>query len=232
MQIRKQGLSQEGLKLIACVSMLVDHIGMLFLPGLGFRMIGRIAFPIYCFLLVEGEHYTRNPKRYALRLAIGALLSELPYDLACYGGWSWAHQSVMVTLLLGFFALRVIRWEGNALVKLAGVGACAAAAHFLRVSYGCNGVLLIALLALTREAKHRWLAQLLCMLVVFGRMSSVTLFSIAGFGFTLQMLGAASVIPIALYSGRKATAGKAVQWGFYLFYPAHQAVLYLLKVLF
>jgi membrane protein implicated in regulation of membrane protease activity len=72
------------------------------------RVIGRFAFPIYCFLLAEGAHCTRNPKKYALRMAIGAVLSELPYDLAFYGGWTMENQSVMITLLLGFGALEAI----------------------------------------------------------------------------------------------------------------------------
>ena len=72
---KKQGLSQEGLKLIACVTMLIDHIGAAFVPWMWLRMVGRIAFPIYCFLLAEGAFYTRNPRRYGARLAVGALLA-------------------------------------------------------------------------------------------------------------------------------------------------------------
>ena len=58
----KSGISQEGLKLMACVTMLIDHIGAIFFPYISwFRIIGRISFPIYCFLLAEGIHYTRSP---------------------------------------------------------------------------------------------------------------------------------------------------------------------------
>ena len=56
-------LPQEGLKLIACAAMLLDHIGAVFCSGIGLRIIGRIAFPIYCFLLAEGIHYTREPRK-------------------------------------------------------------------------------------------------------------------------------------------------------------------------
>lgn len=81
----KRGLSQETLKIIACVTMLLDHIGATFCPGIGLRIVGRIAFPIYCFLLAEGVHYTHSPKKYGLRLLIGALLSEIPFDLLFFG---------------------------------------------------------------------------------------------------------------------------------------------------
>ena len=113
--MEKRGISQEALKLIACVTMLIDHVGATLVwnyylhnPTLELycfynvlRLIGRVAFPIYCFLLAEGAHYTRNPKKYALRLAVGAALAEIPCDIAFFDGMTLAHSSVMVTLLLG-----------------------------------------------------------------------------------------------------------------------------------
>ena len=117
-------ISQEGLKLLACLTMLIDHIGASLMIRLIqktsaqtaslvqlyylMRIIGRIAFPIYCFLLVEGAHYTRNPKKYGLRLFVGMLLSEIPFDLAFDGRIDMTSSSVMVTLLLGFCAVTVM----------------------------------------------------------------------------------------------------------------------------
>ena len=109
--MRKKILPQEALKLIACVTMFIDHFGHAIVPYLSIphmevvyyicRCIGRIAFPIYCFLLVEGMRYTRSPQKYIHRLGIGMLLSELPFDILFEGGFSWEYQSVMVTLTLG-----------------------------------------------------------------------------------------------------------------------------------
>lgn len=100
--MKTKGLSQEGLKLIACVTMLIDHIGATlvmqllrnanaYIPELWtlyctMRVIGRVAFPIYSFLLVEGFHHTRDVKKYVGRLGIGMLLSEIPFDVAFNGG--------------------------------------------------------------------------------------------------------------------------------------------------
>src|SRR5699024_500130 len=95
--MKEKGLSQEGLKLLACLTMLLDHIGATLVPGWTLRIIGRLAFPIFCFLLAEGAHYTKNPAKYAFRLAIGAILSEIPFDFALFGGWTWYYQSVMLT---------------------------------------------------------------------------------------------------------------------------------------
>ena len=121
--MKKSGLSQETLKIIACVTMLIDHVGATVVESQFFvtpfdgiyylyfamRIIGRVAFPIYCFLLAEGAHYTHNPRKYALRLFIGALLSEPGFDIALFGGWTWENQSVMVTLLLGFGMVELMK---------------------------------------------------------------------------------------------------------------------------
>lgn len=119
--MEKRGISQEELKLIACATMLLDHIGMAFCSGIGLRIIGRVAFPIYCFLLAEGVHYTRSPKKYFLRLLIGAALAEIPFDLLVFGKLSLAYSSVMVTLLLGFLfaqAAKRVRRMGHKLLLI------------------------------------------------------------------------------------------------------------------
>ena len=83
--MREKGIYQEELKLLACVTMLVDHIGAVLVPGFALRIIGRIAFPIFCFVLAEGAYHTRDPRKYGIRLLIGLLLSELHFDLLFSG---------------------------------------------------------------------------------------------------------------------------------------------------
>ena len=152
----KRPLPQEGLKFLACAIMLLDHIGATLIPWGTLRIIGRLAFPIFCFLLAEGAHYTRNPRNYLLRLGIGAILSELPFDLALFGSWSWQHQSVMITLLLGAMALLAMKRMTQPLLKVLVLLLFACLADFMNTDYGGAGVLLIGLFGLTRERKYGW----------------------------------------------------------------------------
>ena len=117
-------LSGTALKRIACLSMLIDHIGAALLENGLFRqnavwqggvrldfvmrMAGRLAFPIYCFLLVEGFVHTHDFRKYALRMLGFALLSEFPFDWAFFSGVWWGHQNVYFTLLLGLLAMKAL----------------------------------------------------------------------------------------------------------------------------
>lgn len=236
--MKKTGLSQETLKIIACVTMLIDHVGAsvvetqffetpsVALSSLYFamRIIGRVAFPIYCFLLAEGAHYTRSPRNYAIRLSIGVLLSELPFDFALFGGLTWAYQSVMVTLLLGFGMLELMKKCPKYWMKLLAVIPFALAAQWLNTDYGGYGVAVVALFGLTRELPHCREIQLVGLSILCILMNSAEV-SFGAIEVPIELFAVFSMIPICLYSGRKATASKAVQLGFYLFYPVHLAVL-------
>lgn len=215
----KKGLSQEGLKLIACVSMLLDHIGaMLFPDQIWFRVIGRLAFPIFCFLLVEGMARTRDAGKYRNRLLLGVLLAELPFDLAVCGGISWGRCSVMVTLYLASWAIYWINKE-NGFGGLAAVLGLILAAEIVNCDYGALGVVTVLVL---HRAKGQWLliALWLGLLNWSGTQSGIDL---------LQIFTVASVLPMMCYDGRKLTRSKWIQWGFYLFYPVHLMLLYFVK---
>ena len=246
--MQKRGLSQEGLKLIACIAMLLDHIGAVivmayFENATGenkvmflelyemLRMIGRLAFPIYCFLLVEGFCHTHNPKRYALRLLGSVFLAEIPYDLAIYGKITWQHQSVMITLLLGFLMLMAMEKNSKLWWKLLVVIPFALLAGVANSDYGAKGIFVVALFALTRGHKWDRILQIFGLWCIFAPFYIVTPLSWlqTGFAITIQELAALAIVPISLYDGRKATKSKVVQSVFYLFYPAHLLVLYLLK---
>lgn len=236
--MKKSGLSQETLKIIACVTMLIDHVGATVVESQFFvtpfdgiyylyfamRIIGRVAFPIYCFLLAEGAHYTHDPRKYALRLFIGALLSEPGFDFALFGGWTWENQSVMVTLLLGFGMVELMEKCPKYWMKLLAVVPFFFAAEWMKTDYGGYGVAIVALFWLTRELPNRRMIQLVGLAALCLMMNNAAI-SFGVIQIPIELFALFAMIPICLYSGRKATASRAVQLGFYLFYPVHLAVL-------
>lgn len=223
--MEKKGLSQETLKVIACMTMLLDHVGAMFVRGYTLRIIGRIAFPIFCFLMAEGAYYTKNPRKYALRLLIGALLSEIPFDLAFQRGLTWRSQSVMVTLLLGFLAVEAIQNTQNNLLKLLAVSAGFALGQLLQTDYGGYGVLLIVLFS---QARRKWWLQTV-LVAMFAWMMDSVLVQVLGMRIPIEMFALLAMLPIGCYSGRKRSDSKVLQWAFYLFYPVHLTVLVVIR---
>ena len=231
--MRQKGLPQEVLKLIACVTMLVDHFGHAIVPGLpvmhmvelyyACRIIGRIAFPIYCFLLVEGMRRTRNPQKYILRLGIGVLLAEIPFDLLFEGGFSWGYQSVMVTLTLGALMLFCMRKTEKKWWRLLMVLPFAVLAELAKCDYGGWGIAMIAVFALL----DRFSLQFAGVLLVAAAMPSAGI-TVFGVFFSCELAALLAMLPIGFYSGRKLTYNRALQWSFYLFYPVHLLILWLI----
>lgn len=234
--MKKKILSQESLKLIACITMMVDHFGHAIVPELPVpymvdlyytcRIIGRIAFPIYCFLLVEGMYHTRNPGKYIGRLAIGILLAELPFDILFEGCISWEYQSVMVTLTLGAIMLLCMGKTEKIWLKLLLVLPFIVLAELARSDYGGWGIAMIAVFALF----DRFSLQCLGLLLVNSLMDSAAI-PIFGLPVSVQLFAVLALIPIAFYCGKKLTYSRAVQWGFYLFYPAHLLILWVILLI-
>ena len=107
-------ISSFGLHLLAMGLMLCDHIGLAFAPqALWMRCVGRLAFPIFAFLAAEGFRRTRSRAGYARRLALGALLSEIPYDLLVFGRpFHWSGQNVLWTLLIALGCMELLHRMG------------------------------------------------------------------------------------------------------------------------
>ena len=227
LQNRLPGLPQEGLKLLAAGTMLLDHVGyLLCADALWMRAAGRLAFPLYAFLLVEGFYHTGNYVKYLGRLLLCALLSELPYDLALWGGVTPEHQNVLVTLALGLLCLWLLEQARGlrrpALRVLGSAGAIWAAsvmAEGVSSDYGALGIWYVALFYFTYDLP-RW--------GFFPRAAGLALLSAAYMRSfqDLQLLSAGAAAVLLCYNGRRATGSRAVQTGFYLFYPVHLLVLW------
>lgn len=103
------GISADCLKVIAMVTMLIDHVGAALFPNLEIlRLIGRTSFPIYVWLLVMGFVHTSSRKKYMLQMAVCAILSEVPFDLAFSGGLTFRWQNIYFSLLWGLILMTVL----------------------------------------------------------------------------------------------------------------------------
>ena len=220
----KKPIPQEGLKLLACGAMLVDHWALLFGKSIWFRALGRLAFPIYCFLISEGLAHTRNRRRYFGRLALMALVTEPIYDLAFYPRAIWRGQNVLWTLLLGGLLLDRLDETREPVEKLFWFLLFPLAGELLGVSYGMWGIALIALFGLTRGQPGAVLSQTLGMALLSLCMGSIPI-AVLGWNLPVQLFSVFAMVPIGLYSGRKSTKSPWVSRAFYLFYPLHLLVL-------
>ena len=150
---RYRVLNGFHLKLIAVCTMFIDHMGDTLFPGvMWLRCIGRVAFPIFCFLIAEGCVHTHDRKKYALRLLVFAVLSEIPFNLMTgWAVWNPYDQNVLWTLLLG----AAVCWIMDGVLKrrtapaFVLIGAAMVAAFWLLevfcTDYGGWGMLLVAM---------------------------------------------------------------------------------------
>ena len=137
----------------------------------------------------------------------------------------------MITLLLGFGMLMAMNKVPKLWLKLLLVLPFALMAKKLGTDYGAKGILVIAAFAFTRNLPRKHLLQALLLWFIFSPNHLMMLNWLDGFRITVLERAVVAVVPIALYNGQKATKSKALQWGFYLFYPVHLLVLYLLQTI-
>ena len=213
-------LSGSALKIIAVVSMVIDHCAYYLMDGNTMaydvmRCFGRIAFPVFAFLVAEGFAHTRNRMRYFLSLLLFAAVSEVPWYLL--NGADGTHN-VMFTLALGVAALAAFeRLRGHRALAIAAILLAALLAEVSGLDYGWRGIVVILVLHLFRSKKYSQSARLLQFAFVFPFMS---------YYGTIGALLACSVI--LLYDGTRGFIhGNLAKYGFYAFYPAHLFLLWL-----
>lgn len=212
-------MTTSTLKIIACISMLIDHIGAILFPQMIiFRIIGRIAFPIFAFLIVEGFYHTKSISKYLMRLGAFALISEFAFDRAFHGSWiEFSSQNVFFTLLIGLFAIVLydhFKEENKVFAILFAIG-CALVNEWIGADYGLFGILIIFGFYQYRgknTAIFFWLLFLNSMALNFT--SPITLFQLA------------SLPLICVYNQKK---GINLKYLFYAFYPVHLLILYFIQ---
>lgn len=233
-------INSNLLKSLAMIFMLLDHMWATIIPGNQWMTnVGRLAFPIFAFLIVEGFTHTSDLNKYIKRLFVFALISEIPFNLIYTGSWVFPfHQNVMFTLLLGLLCISEIdKIKKNKELKIR-TKSILKIILFLLISvigfvdYGITGVLTIIIFYIFKDFKLAWLGQLISLIllyVVFFKGQSVVI-NILDFEYflPLQSIGVLSLIPIWLYNGEKGKKNKILQYLFYWFYPMHMLGLYLI----
>lgn len=228
------------LSIIAIVLMVVDHLWATIVPGNQWMTwVGRMAFPIFAFQITEGYIHTSNFRKYALRLFLFGLISEIPFNYFYASSIFYPyHQNVMFTLLLGLLAINIIdkmRRKSNfknILLWSAGVVGICLLATISFVDYGAMGVLTIVSFYLFRDFSWAWVGQFISLFMLNNVFYTGMYIPIQIFGYALefQTQGFAifALVPIWLYNGKKGSNNQILKYGFYAFYPAHLYILYLL----
>lgn len=219
-------MTSSTLKIIACLTMLVDHIGATLFPGeIIFRIIGRIAFPIFAFLIVEGYFRTKNVKKYLLRLSLFALVSEIPFDLAFNGSMLEFHsQNVFFTLAITLLAIIIYDKlkESNKVLGIICVVLLSFFNQMIGADYGMFGIGIIFVFYLYRTQKVRLFVALLIIDVVMCSLYTLMIQEVNPWSF-IQIFELIALLFIFKFNEKK---GLSLRYLFYIFYPGHLLLLH------
>ena len=235
-------LSSAALHIIAMFCMLCDHLWGTVIPGNQWlTIVGRLAFPIFAFLIVEGYTHTKDLRRYALRLLLFALFSEIPFDLMLSGRvWNPLHQNVLWTFLLGLWMIHLNeqarRTERVWLISLTAIGTLALGmllGTLGMVDYYGAGVATVLVFYFFRGRRWWDLAAQICALyylyteTIGGLYFEVKLLG-GSFEIVQQSLALFALLPIWLYNGHQGYHARWFRLFNYLFYPVHMLLLWLI----
>lgn len=222
-------ITSFSLHLIAMTCMLLDHMWATIIPGnMWMYYIGRLAFPIFAFLLVEGYFHTKDLKKYMQRLFIVALLSEIPFNLMNSGSIiAPFHQNVLWTFLIGLVCLKKIDNKKFSPSTLFTCIISILIATICMCDYGGFGIMTILVFYFFRKKKLLQLVGLYLINFVFIQNMDIP---ILNFFFPVQGFALFSLLFIWLYKGKQGVHSPWIQWMNYLFYPIHILILSLIAI--
>jgi hypothetical protein len=241
-------MTTSMLKVIAVLLMLIDHTGAVIFPNaIILRLIGRLSFPIFAYLIVVGYTKTKSFSKYLTRLMIFAGLSQIPFSLAFgdqssilnftdflsfFIGGSDPHLNVFFTLALGLLAIRVWDKEESELGRVIIIVSLAIVAKDLYTDYNMYGIAMILAFYIFRDNKIKTVISQTIVYILFD--ASQVLFYVNKYpGITLELtwfsqaLSLLALIFIFKYNHKK---GKDLKYFFYAFYPLHLLVLGLIRI--
>ena len=221
---RRLRLSASALKLIGAAAMLCDHLCVILLPGqLWLRYIGRLSMPIFAFFIAEGMRRTSDRGRYILRITSVGAVCQAVYLIA---GGDPLYMNILLTYALACALIAAAdpllkgrRGRGDIIAAVIAIGAAAALLCLLDFSYGVWAVLVISAAYFIPRPELR-LAAMLVILTVYSAVCAKD-------GYAYQIFSLASLPLIALYRGDRGM--KLPRYFFYIFYPAHLALLWIIR---
>ena len=233
-----------SLHIMAMAFMLCDHLWGTIIQGNDWlTCIGRLTFPIYAFMIVEGYFHTKNLKKYVGRLLIFAILSEIPFNLAMGSGLFYPiHQNVLWSFLI---SIGLIHWNEKVkekqvwkriLVEIASVCIGYVVGLITFVDYYHAGILMVLVFYFFRHKKWWcYLGQFICMWYINCDMLGGLQYEMNVLGQTYfisrQGFALLALIPIWFYKGKQGYHSKTLQFIYYAFYPVHLLILGILKFL-
>lgn len=233
------------LHIMAMLFMLLDHMWATVVNGNDWMTcIGRIAFPIFAFMIVEGYFHTHNLKKYVLRMLVFAVLSEIPFNLVMASTVFYPlHQNVLWTFLIGIFLIYVnekAKAKGKLWLRAAAAAGTILLGFILGivtfVDYNCAGVLTVLTFYFFRG--RTW-QNFLCQFVV---LAYINIEMLSGFAYELNIFGGTvyferqafallALIPIWLYRGKQGPYNKPLKYLYYSFYPVHLLILAMIVII-
>lgn len=243
METKKIQINSFVLHIIAMTLMLCDHIWATVYSAEWLTCIGRIAFPIFAFLCAEGYTYTKNFKKYILRLFIFALISEIPFNLMYASSIIYPfHQNVIWTFIIALLGIHFLEWIYEKkfwlfLILTPIVFFVSYQIGYLTmVDYYGVGILTVYLFHFFRERNFRNIVlQILFLYILNTYYLGGYYYEINLFGINIQIVQQSfamfALIPIWLYKGEQGPHNKWTQYCFYGFYPLHMLILYLLSII-
>lgn len=243
----KKGLNSNQLKIIAMLCMVIDHIGYFFSNELGdslyilFRTIGRIAMPIFVFSLVEGFFYTKNFKKYVLRIFLCAVITQaIIYLFELFDGYFGYNKinkieelNILFSFTLILLFLRIINkkiLKNNILdifVKCVSIIVIVGIYMYVKLDYG----IYLLLIALTFFVIKKYFKSLNIFLKTIIEMAAVALFSLLAIKNIIGVFAMYSIFFIMVYNEKKGKGRKKISKGFYVFYPLQFLLIYIVRIL-
>ena len=215
------------LKIVACLTMILDHIKYAIPELNNFVTIyfGRIAFPLFAFLLTEGYVHTSNLKKYYKRLIVFAIISQIPFMLFRTLVGDWKYLNIMFTLLLGLITITAYDKIEKKYISIPICILVIALGEILRVDYGWFGVILIFLLYLFKEKKILLTISYILLITIYYIIRGFDVFYIKHLLYIIFTI--VPLILIYLYNGKK---GRSIKYFYYLFYPVHMLIFYIISI--